>query len=157
MCIAVYPSRAKSPAVFIPPISGFLALLDKDVQLSFVTGFTRCFTCSFSRILPQHERICLVPNIDVEDLESALLVPSVQILDCFDFSSVLDFLILRLRSAIGSTWLTALPDFQKVTFLCILFSFGVLLYVLNFQVKLYRIFSNITTNLMIPGGFIFLH
>ena len=118
MCIAVYPSRTNSPAVFIPPISGFLALLHEDVQLQFVTGFTQRFTCSLSRILPQHQRICSVPKFDAEDLESALLVPSVQILDRFDFRSVLDFLIMRLRSAIGSTWLTALPDFQKVTILC---------------------------------------
>ena len=132
MCIAVYPSRTNSPAVFIPPISGFLALLDKGVQLQFVTGFTRRFTCSLSRILPQHQRICSVPKFDAEDLKRAILVPSVQILDRFDFHSVLDFLIMRLRSAIGSTWLSALPDFQKVTILCILSPFGVFLYVLDF-------------------------
>ena len=81
MCIAVYPSQTNSPAVFIPLISGFLALLDKDVQLQFVTGFTRRFTFSLSRILLQHQRICSVPEFDAEDLKSALLVPSVQILD----------------------------------------------------------------------------
>ena len=157
MCIAVYPTRTNSPAVFIPPISGFLALLDKDVQLQFVTGFTRRFTCSLSRILPQHQRICSVPKFDAEDLESALLVPSVQILDRFDFRSVLDFLIMRLRSAIGSTWLTALPDFQKVTILCIFVPTWYFIVCSKFLNETFQFVSRATTNLMIPGVFMFLH
>ena len=114
MCLAVFPGRMCTPSDLIPPISSLLALLDKDVQLLFVSGFTKRFIWTVSRVLPQHKRICQIPKFDEEDLEQTLLVPTVQILDRFDFRSALDFLMVRLRSACGNSWLAALPDFQKV-------------------------------------------
>ena len=53
---------------------------------------------------------------DPEDLQRVLVIPSVQVMDRFDFRSVLDFLLLRLRSASGSSWLSGLLEFQKVIF-----------------------------------------
>ena len=117
MCLAVFPGRMCTPSDLIPPISSLLALLDKDAQLLFVSGFTKRFIWAISRVLPQHKRVCQAPKFDEEDLEQFLLVPTVQILNRFDFRSVLDFLMVRLRSACGSSWLTALPGFQKVNIL----------------------------------------
>ena len=114
MCLAVFPGRMCTPSDLFPPISNLLALLDKDAQLLFVSGFTQRFIWVVSRVLPQHKRVCQVHKFDEEDLEQVLLMPTVQILDRFDFRSVLDFLMVRLRSACGSLWLTALPEFQKV-------------------------------------------
>ena len=51
-----------------------------------------------------------------EHLERVPLIPSVQVLDQFDFRSVLDFLLMRLRSACENTWFSALQEFQKLIF-----------------------------------------
>ena len=114
LCIAVFPGRMTNSTALINPVRSFLALLDRDVQILFMSGFTRRFVWAISRVLPQRRRICATPRFDADDLESALLVPSVQLLDQFDVLSVLDFLLMRLRSACGSSWLSALPDFQTV-------------------------------------------
>ena len=128
MCLATFPGRQCTPFELIPPISSFLALLDRDTHLLFASGFTQRFIWAASRVIPQHKRVCHVLKLDEEDLEQMLLVPTVQILDRFDFRSALDFLMVRLRSACNSSWLMSLPDSQKVSsqflfkFICSLFS-----------------------------------
>ena len=128
MCLATFPGRQCTPSELIPPISSFLALLDRDTQLLFASGFTQWFVWAVSRVIPQHKRVCHVLKFDEEDLEQMLLVPTVQILDRFDFRSTLDFLMVQLRSACNSSWLMSLPDLQKVSsqflfkFICSLFS-----------------------------------
>ena len=125
LCFAVFPGRMTNSTALINPVSSLLALLDKDVQILFMSGFTRRFVWSISRVLPQRRRILATPRFDADDLESVLLVPSVQLLDRFDFRSVLDFLLMRLRSACGSSWLSVLPDFQREMF-CFLSLFFVI-------------------------------
>ena len=114
ICLAVFPGQVFSPAILIPPLSSLFSLINNDVHLLFLSGFTQPLAWTISRVLPQRKRICLTPKFDPEDLEQILLIPSVQFLDRFDFRSVLDFLLMRLRSACGSICLSALPEFQKV-------------------------------------------
>ena len=121
MCLAVLPGRLTNQSALIPIISSFFALLDKEVHLLFLSGFSRRLAWTISRVLPQHKRICSTPKFSPEDLEDLLLVPTVQILDRLDFRSVLDFLLLRLRSACGSSWLSSLPNFEKVYLLYFIF------------------------------------
>ena len=102
MCLAVLPGRMCSPLELIPPINSFLALLDKSTELFFVSGFTQRFIWTVARVLPQHKKICQMPKFDEDDLERVLVVPTVKILGRFDFRSVLDFLVVRLRSALSS-------------------------------------------------------
>ena len=114
LCIGVFPGRLCPPGSLLSLLSGFFALVEKDVHLLFLTGFDPRITWTVSRVLPQRRRICSIPKFDAEDLERTMLVPSVQILDRFDFRSLLDFLLMRLRSACDSSWMSSLPDFQHV-------------------------------------------
>ena len=105
---------APPPGSLLSLLSGFFAIAEKDAHLLFLTGFDPRITWTVSRALPQRRRICSIPQFDAEDLVRMMLVPSVQILDRFDFRSLLDFLLLRLRSACDSSWMSSLPDFQHV-------------------------------------------
>ena len=116
MCLAVLPGRLTNQSALIPIISSFFALLDKEVHLLFLIGFSRRLAWTISRVLPQHKRICSTPKFGPEDLEDLLLVPTVQILDRLDFRSVLDFLLLRLRSACGSSWLSFFQILKRFIF-----------------------------------------
>ena len=114
---ALYRSVSRTimpPGSLLSLLSGFFALVERDVHLLFLTGFDPRITWTVSRALPQRRRICSIPKFDAEDQERTMLVPSVQILDRFDFRSLLDFLLMRLRSACDSSWLSSLPDFQHV-------------------------------------------
>ena len=104
MCLAVLPGRLTNQSALIPIISSFVALLDKEVHLLFLSGFSRRLAWTISRVLPQHKTICSTPKFGPED-----------------FRSVLDFLLLRLRSACGSSWLSSLPNFEKVYLLYFIF------------------------------------
>ena len=96
LCIGVFPGRVCSPSSLLSLLSGFFALVEKDAHLLFLTGFERRITWTVSRELPQQKKVCSIPKFDAEDLERTMIVPSVQILDRFDFRSLLDFLLLRL-------------------------------------------------------------
>ena len=80
MCSAVLPGRLTNQSALIPIISSFFALLDKEVHLPFLAGFSRRLAWTISRVLPQPKRICSTPKFGPEDLEDLLLVPTVQIL-----------------------------------------------------------------------------
>ena len=121
ICLAVLPGRLTNQSALLTIIRSFFALLDKEVHLLFFSGFSRRLAWTISRVLPQHKRICSTPKFGPEVLEQLLVVPTVQILDRFDFRSVLDFLLLRLRSACGSSWISSLPNFEEVYLLYFIF------------------------------------
>ena len=114
LCIGVFPGRVYTPGTLLLLLSNFFALIGKDAHLLFMDGFAPRIVWTVSRVLTQHRKICRIPSFDAEDLEQTMLVPFVQILDRYDFRSVLDFLLLRLRSACSSPWLSSLPNFQHV-------------------------------------------
>ena len=111
MCLATFPGHMCIPSELIPTISSFGALLEKDAQLLFVSGFTQRFMWTVSRVLPQHKSVCQVTNFDEDDLEQTFLVPTIKIRGRFDIPSVLDFLMVRLQLACSKLCLTAFPDF----------------------------------------------
>ena len=96
--LAVLPGSFTNQSDLIPIISNFFALLEKEVHLLFLSGFSRRLAWTISRDLLKQKRTCSTPKFDPEDIDELLFVPTVQILDRFDFRS-LDFLLLRLRSA----------------------------------------------------------
>ena len=100
LCIGVFPG-VYTPGTLLLLLSKFFALIVEYAHLLFMAGFAPRIVWTVSRVLSQHRIICRIPSFDAEDLEQTMLVPSVRILDQFDFRSVLDFVILRLRSVLS--------------------------------------------------------
>ena len=121
LCIGVFPGRVYTPETLLLLLSNFFALIGKDAHLLFIAGFAPRIVWTVSRVLSQHRKICRIPSFNAEDLEQTMLVPSVQILDRFDFRSVLDFLLLRLRSACSSPWCHHCPIFNTLESPCFTF------------------------------------
>ena len=53
MCLAVFPGQVFSPAVLISPLSSLFSLINNDVHLLFLGGFTQHLAWTISRVLPQ--------------------------------------------------------------------------------------------------------
>ena len=81
LCIAVIAGRVCNPTTLNNPTSSFVALLDRSVHLMFVSGFAQRFVWTISRVLPQHKTICVVPKHDADDIQRALILPSVEVLE----------------------------------------------------------------------------
>ena len=60
--------------------------------------------------------------------------PCIKILDRYDFQSVLLFLLMKLRTALGSAWLNNFHELRQVSDLLHLF---ILVSVLSFKLHLY--------------------
>ena len=72
VCLAVFPGRVFSPAALISPLSSLFSLINlinKDVHLLHLSGFTQRFAWNISRVLPQHKKVCLTTKLDPEALE----------------------------------------------------------------------------------------
>ena len=59
--------------------------------------------------------VCVVPTLNCEDLYNVLAGPAGKILDRYDLHSVLQFLLMKLRTALDSTWLNNLPELRQVS------------------------------------------
>ena len=79
---------------------------------------------SITSELVQVPTVCVVPTFSYEDLDRVLAGPTIKILDRYDYHSVLQFLLMKLRTASGSLWLNELSELRKVSF----FNFSQLLF-----------------------------
>ena len=77
-------------------------------------GFEGRTTKTISAELVQAPNVCVIPTFSFEDLDKVLAGPAIKILDRYDHHSVLQFLLMKLRSATGSVWLNDLPELRKV-------------------------------------------
>ena len=102
------------PKEILQTISSFLAIFQTVPPLYSVMGFDGRSTKTISAELVQAPNVCVIPTFSFEDLDKVLAGPAIKIFDRYDHHSVLQFLLMKLRSATGSVWLNDLPELRKV-------------------------------------------
>ena len=111
--VSVYPS---SQTVYSPQPkflkSSLLSLLLSMIHPLYVlcSVFDSRVTKTLSAELDQTTPVCVIPTFTLEELHKVLAGPCIKILDRYDFESVLLFLLMELRTALGSTWLNILHE-----------------------------------------------
>ena len=65
--------------------------------------------------LHQASSVCVVHTFGYDELYNVLAGPCVEIQDRYDPQSVLQFLLIKLRTATDSAWLDNLPELRQVT------------------------------------------
>ena len=92
-------------------IQSCVALIDFSEKLS------ECL----SSCLPGKQQSSVVSSYGPEEFEKTLALPTSQIIERHDFRTILDFLLMKLRTALDRDWLKKLPLLHKV--IKILYSF----------------------------------
>ena len=64
--------------------------------------------------LPGRQRPCIVNNFGPEKFERCLALPTAKIIERHDFRTIVDFLLMKLRTALDKNWLQSLPLLHKV-------------------------------------------
>ena len=122
--IAEVPDSLVTPKEILQLISSFLAVFPTIPPLYSLLGFDGRMSKSITSELVQVPTVCVVPTFSYEDLDRVLAGPTIKILDRYDYHSVLQFLLMKLRTASGSLWLNELSELRKVSF----FNFSQLLF-----------------------------
>ena len=112
--LAEFTNSLTSPKGILQTISCFLAIFPTVPPLYSVMGFDERTTKTISAELVQAPTVSVIPTFSFEDLDKVLAGPAIIILDRYDHHSVLQFLLMKLRSAAGSVWLNDLPELRKV-------------------------------------------
>ena len=99
-------------------ISCFLAAPSNPPVIHSLIGFDNRTAKTLVTELNQVAPACSVPTFTHEDLYKVLAGPTVEILDRYDNHSVLQFLLMKLRTALDLTWVNNLPELRKVRFQC---------------------------------------
>ena len=117
--LAEVPNVLFTPKWILQVVCSFLAVFTAIPPLHSLSGFDGRTSKSLVTELVQAPAVCIVPTFSFEDLDKALAGPTVKILDRYDYHSVLQFLLMKLRTATGSEWLNDLPELRKVSILII--------------------------------------
>ena len=75
-----------------------------------------------STCLPGEQQPANIRTSNPEDFERCLSVPTAQIIERYDFRTILDFMLMKLRTALDRDWPKKLPLFHKVGFMSFLSS-----------------------------------
>ena len=95
-------------------IGCFLAVPTNSPVIFSLLGFDAHSVKALNAKLSQIPSVCVVPTFSYEDLYRVIAGPAVKILDRHDLHSVVKFLLMKLRTGLGLTWLNNLPELRQV-------------------------------------------
>ena len=96
-------------------IGCFSAIPTKSPVIFSLLGFDARSVKTLNSKLNQIPPACVVPTFKYDDLYKVLAGPAVNVLDRYDLHSVLQFLRMKLRTALSSTWLHNFPELRQVS------------------------------------------
>ena len=116
VCLGSGPRRFLFPKRLLTVISSFLSLFETAPSFIELTGCPDRLDCSLTSALPGNLRPYAINYFGPKDLERCLSLPTSRILERHDFRFILDYLLMKLRTALDREWQQALPVLHKVTF-----------------------------------------
>ena len=102
-------------------VSSFISLFEEAPSCVALTDFSEKLSECLSNCLPGKQQSSVVSSYGPEEFEKSLALPTSQIIERHDFRTILDFLLMKLRTALDRDWLKKLPLLHKV--IKILYSF----------------------------------
>ena len=114
VCIGTGPRGVLIPRRILDLISSLLSLLEQPPSCISVPGGGDKLGNSLASTLPGTRRPKIVKTYGPGDFEKSLEKPTAQIIERHDFRSILDYLLMKLRTALDRDWLHSLPTLHKV-------------------------------------------
>ena len=119
LCLSEFPNSFQTAPKVLDAIFSFLAVTSNPPTVFSLLGFDGRVSKTLTTELDQFTPVCIVAIFGYEDLYKMLAGPCIKILDRYDIHSVLQFLLMNLRTALGSAWLNNLQELREVSIICI--------------------------------------
>ena len=114
VCIGSSPRGMLLPRKVLNLLASFLSLYEVPPSCVALIGAGAKLDDCLTSTLPGEKRPCTVNTFGPTDLEASLALPTAQIIERHDFRTILDFLLMKLRTALDRDWLQNLPTLYKV-------------------------------------------
>ena len=106
VCLGSSPRGLLLPRrILLNLLASFLSLFDVPPSCIALIGVGDKLDDCLSDTLPGAKRPCVVNTFGTTNLETSLALPTVQISERHDFRTILDFLLMKLRTALNRDWL----------------------------------------------------
>ena len=109
VCIGGAPRGLLLPRKILSFVSPFLSLFETAPNCVSLIGFVDKLNDCLSSCLPGSKPPSIVNCFGPNEFERTLAVPTARIIERHVFRSKLDFLLMKLRTALDKDWLQKLP------------------------------------------------
>ena len=114
-CLGSAPRGMLLPRKILGLISSFISLFETPPTCVSLNNFDEKMSHCLSSCLPGDHQPSIVRTYGPEEFEKSLGLPTSQIIERHDYRTILDFLVMKLRTALDKDWLQKLPLLYKVT------------------------------------------
>ena len=114
VCLGNAPRGMLLPRKTLSIISSFISLFEEAAICTALIDFGDKLGDCLSNCLPGNQHISVINTFGPEELERSLAVPTTQIIERHDFRTILDYLLMKLRTALDRDWLKKLPLLHEV-------------------------------------------
>ena len=114
VCIGGAPRGLLLPRRILSLVASFLSLFEELPVCVSLIGFEDKLSECLGSCLSGTKAPSVVNTFGVKDFERCLATPTAQIIERNDFRTILDFLLMKLRTALDKDWLQSLPILHKV-------------------------------------------
>ena len=114
VCLGSGPRGMLMPRKTLMTVSSFISLFEEAPSCVALIDFSEKLSECLLNCLPGKQQSSVVSSYGPEELEKSLALPTSQIIERHDFRTILDFLLMKLRTALDRDWLKKLPLLHKV-------------------------------------------
>ena len=116
ICLATAPRGMLLPREILALTSFFLSLFEVPPPCAAIVGAGEKLSAGLPSVLQGEMKTSIVYTFGPGELEQVLASPTAKIIERHDYRCILDFLLMKLRTALDQKWLQSLPTLYKVTF-----------------------------------------
>ena len=128
VCIGGAPRGMLLPRKVLTLVASFLSLFETFPNCVSLIGFSDKLNDCLSSCLPGLKPPSTVNPFGPSEFERTLAGPTAQVIERHDFRSILDYLLMKLRTALDRDWLEKLPLLHKVGFRLWFFFFSIVMF-----------------------------
>ena len=114
VCIGGAPRGKFLPRKIITIVASFLTLFEVMPSCVCLIGFGDKLVDCFTTCLPGLKPPSAINSFGPNEFERTLTGPTTQVIERHDYRSILDYLLMKLRTALDKDWLHKLPLLHKV-------------------------------------------
>ena len=114
VCVGTGPRGFLIPRRVLTLVSSLISLFETPPPCACLVGMGERLNSCLVSALPGQQRPNLLNNFGVEEFERCLALPTAKIIERHDYKTIIDFLLLKLRTALDRDWLQSLPLLHKV-------------------------------------------
>ena len=114
ICLGAGPRGTLIPKRMMGTFAAFLGFFDSPPSCVCLVDCPEKLCTCLKTSLPGKLKSASVNGFNQAELERCLSIPKSRILDRHDYRTILDFLLMKLRTALDRDWLQSLPTLHKV-------------------------------------------